>query len=236
MVENTGQDAEKDVLLENLSSGTKRETKKRKMSDCERPRQTSSTVNEEEATNEEKELKETVPESNPNEEGHQGPQLSKKQRKKLAKQKAKQLDEAVAFLHQHHPKTGSLAETKSETKQVLLTKERRLPGGVLVKDIVIGSGAAVKLGRNVSILYQGAFPSGKVFDRNNKSRNNPLIFRLGTGEVIKGLEKGVEGMKVGGEREITIPPELGYGKKGSGNVVPPNSTLVFSVQLVGLGS
>jgi peptidylprolyl isomerase/FKBP-type peptidyl-prolyl cis-trans isomerase FkpA len=53
--------------------------------------------------------------------------------------------------------------------------------------------------------------------------------------VIQGLEKGVEGMRVGGEREITIPPELGYGKKGSGNVVPPNSTLVFSVQLVGLG-
>ncbi len=83
-------------------------------------------------------------------------------------------------------------------------------------------------------MYEAAFPNGKVFDK-SKNRNNPFTFRQGTGEVIKGLEKGLEGMKVGGEREITIPPEQGYGKAGSGKVVPPNSTLVFSVQLVGLG-
>lgn len=233
IVENTEQTAKKDSVLEHVSTDTNREAKKRKMSGCERPRQTSSTGNEEEVTNEENECAETAPEFNPN--GvDQVPQLSKRQRKKLAKQKASQLAEAVAFLHQHDPTTESLAEGKGETKKVPLTKERRLPGGVWVKDIVIGSGATVKLGRNVSILYKGAFTSGKVFDR-NRNRNHPLIFRLGTGEVIQGLEKGVEGMRVGGEREITIPPELGYGKKGSGNVVPPNSTLVFSVQLVGLG-
>jgi FKBP-type peptidyl-prolyl cis-trans isomerase len=233
IVEDTQQHAEKDPLLENVSSDTKRESKKRRMSDCERPRQTSSTAKEEEPIEEEKESQEAAPESNHIEED-QAPQLSKKQRKRLAKQKAKEIAEAVAFLNQHKPNAGSLAESKSGTKKVVLTNERRLPGGVLVRDIVVGSGTTVKLGRNVSILYEGAFPTGKVFDR-NKNRNNPLMFRLGTGEVIKGLEKGMEGMKVGGEREITIPPELGYGKKGSGNVVPPNSTLVFSVQLVRLG-
>jgi FKBP-type peptidyl-prolyl cis-trans isomerase len=236
VVENTEKSAKKDSELEHVSTDTNRDTKKRKMTGCERPRQTSSTGHDEDVTNEENEFAETAPECNPNGVDQVPPhQLSKRQRKKLAKQKASQLAEAVAFLHQHDSTTESLAKGKSETKKVPpLTKERRLPGGVLVKDVVIGSGATVKLGRNVSILYKGAFTSGKVFDR-NRNRNHPLIFRLGTGEVIQGLEKGVEGMRVGGEREITIPPELGYGKKGSGNVVPPNSTLVFSVQLVGLG-
>jgi peptidylprolyl isomerase/FKBP-type peptidyl-prolyl cis-trans isomerase FkpA len=67
------------------------------------------------------------------------------------------------------------------------------------------------------------------------NKKNPLQFRLGTRQVVRGLEKGLEGMRVGGEREITIPPELGYGKNGSGNVIPPNATLVFSVQLLGVG-
>jgi FKBP-type peptidyl-prolyl cis-trans isomerase len=167
--------------------------------------------------------------------------LSKRQRKKLAKKKAKEFAEAVALLNKHealgdlNKKKKKKEEEEDETEKVTsVTKERRLPSGVYVKDIIVGNGAPVKLGRKVSILYEAAFPNGKVFDK-SKNRNNPFTFRQGTGEVIKGLEKGLEGMKVGGEREITIPPEQGYGKAGSGNVVPPNSTLVFSVQLVGLG-
>jgi FKBP-type peptidyl-prolyl cis-trans isomerase len=166
--------------------------------------------------------------------------LSKRQRKKLAKKKAKELAEAVALLNKHEAlgdsnKKKKKKEEEGETEKVTsVTKDRRLPSGVYVKDIIVGNGAPVKLGRKVSILYEAAFLNGKVFDK-SKNRNNPFAFRQGTGEVIKGLEKGLEGMKVGGEREITIPPEQGYGKAGSGKVVPPNSTLVFSVQLVGLG-
>lgn len=231
LMEDTEPHIENDALLEK-GSNTKRETKKRKMSDCEHPQETRPIVQEEESNKDAKDLEVTVPDSSHNEED-QAPQLSKKQRKKLAKQKAKELAEAVAFLNKHEGKP-SPGEAKSGTKKVPLTKERRLPSGVFVNDIIIGTGPIVKLGRKVSILYKAAFPTGKVFDK-NKNRNNPLTFRQGTGEVIRGLEKGLEGMKVGGEREITIPPELGYGKKGSSNVVPPNSTLVFSVQLVGLG-
>ena len=230
--DNTEQHIENDSLLEtNVSS------KKRKMSESESQQEIRPIVNEEESNKVAKGLEVTASHSSHNEEDQDSSQLSKKQRRKLAKQKAKELAEAVALLNKHEFKGNKpLEENKTVTKKVplLLTKERRLPSGVLVKDLIIGMGPTVQLGRNVSILYEGAFPTGKVFDK-NKNRNKPLTFRLGTGEVIRGLEKGLEGMKVGGEREITIPPELGYGKKGSSNVVPPNSTLVFSVQLVGLG-
>lgn len=112
--------------------------------------------------------------------------------------------------------------------------ERRLAGGILVKDIIIGDGSQVKLGRRASILYTGSFPDGKVFDK-NQNRRSPLQFRVGTGEVIRGLERGLEGMRVNGERTIVIPPHLGYGKKGSGKVIPKNSTLVFHVNLISVG-
>lgn len=232
--DHTEQHIENDSLLEKHVS-----SKKRKMSESESESQqeTRPIVNEKESNKDAKGLEVTAPHSSHNEEDQASRQLSKKQRKKLAKQKAKELAEAVALLNKHElkGKKQPLEENKTVMKKVpLLTKERRLPCGVLVKDLIIGMGPTVQLGRQVSILYEGAFPTGKVFDK-NKNRNKPLTFRLGTGEVIRGLEKGLEGMKVGGEREITIPPELGYGKKGSSNVVPPNSTLVFSVQLVGLG-
>jgi FKBP-type peptidyl-prolyl cis-trans isomerase len=163
-------------------------------------------------------------------------QLSKTQRKKLAKQKAKELEEAVAILNKHDAmQKKDVQDDSSKRKHVSsMTKERRIKGGVLVRDIVIGTGALVKAGRKLSILYEGSFPDGKVFDR-NKSKTNPLVFRQGTAQVVRGLELGMEGMKVGGEREITIPPELGYGAKGSGAVIPPNATLIFSVQFVAMG-
>lgn len=220
------------------TSTIKTATKKRKLSN------TDSTKDDVDATNDSQDHQQEKQESSQNNEDNnedtqQTKRLSKRQRKKLAKQKAKELAEAVAFLNKHESKGVALSNnnnTKSTNKSInkSLTRERRLPSGVLVKDIIVGTGAPVKLGRKVSILYEGSFPNGKVFDR-NKNRNSPLTFRQGTGQVIKGLEKGIEGMKLGGERELTIPPELGYGRKGSGNVVPPNSTLVFTVQLVGLG-
>mmetsp|Transcript_2780 Transcript_2780/g.4314 ORF Transcript_2780/g.4314 Transcript_2780/m.4314 type:complete len:504 (+) Transcript_2780:62-1573(+) len=175
-------------------------------------------------------------------------ELSKKQRKKLAKQKSKELAEALAIQNKHNqamntsksklasdpPGTRSGNKDAVGSKAVPLTKERRLKSGVVVKDILIGTGTSLKPGRKVSICYEGRFADGskKVFDK-NMNKKKPLTFRQGTGAVIAGLDQGVEGMRVGGEREITIPPELGYGKKGSGNVIPPDATLHFSVQVVG---
>jgi len=218
---------EKETAKDGANKAT---TKKRKLSNAE----DNSTPADKEESKQHQHVDEKPSQAN-QDKGEATQQLSKRQRKKLAKKKEKELAEAVAFLNKHESKVDSHENKKSASKKTTsLMKERRLPSGVLVKDIIVGNGAPVKLGRKVSILYEGAFPSGKVFDR-NKNRNAPLTFRQGTGEVIRGLEKGIEGMKVGGEREITIPPEQGYGKKGSGKVVPPNSTLVFSVQLVGLG-
>ena len=162
-------------------------------------------------------------------------QLTKNQRRKLAKQKSKELADEVAKLNQHEKKkTPQTPADDKKTKKISLTKPRRLPNGVYVRDLVVGIGNVVKMGRKVSILYEGTFPdSGKVFDKNN-NKASPLVFRQGTGQVVKGLDKGMEGMRVGGSREITIPPELGYGKKGSGPV-PPNATLQFSVEVLKVG-
>ena len=174
--------------------------------------------------------------------------MSKKQRKKLAEKKAQELADAVAKEQGHDTKKAEdgdeskkskkKKEKKDKEKEEVptksLTRERRIEGGVTVRDIVIGVGQSVKPGRKVSINYEGSLASdGSVFDK-NKSKTSPLNFRPGTGEVIKGLDKGMEGMKVGGERIITIPPAMGYGKKGNA-MIPKNSTLVFTVKLLGVG-
>lgn len=158
--------------------------------------------------------------------------LTKKQRKKLAKQKEMELQKVVAEVNNHSEKKKEVK--KPEEKKVSLTRKRMIEGGITVQDIIHGTGSMIRSGRKISINYTGTFPdSGKVFDKNT-SKSNPLTFRVGTGEVIKGLDRGLAGMKVGGERVITIPPELAYGKKGSGNI-PGNATLCFSVKLLSVG-
>jgi FKBP-type peptidyl-prolyl cis-trans isomerase len=129
-----------------------------------------------------------------------------------------------------------MKKEESEQKRTRsITKPRTIQGGIRIQDIVHGSGSAVRNGRRVSINYVGTFPNdgNKIFDK-NQSKGKPLTFRLGTGEVIKGLDRGMIGMKVGGEREITIPPKLGYGEKGTSGI-PGNSTLCFTVQLKSMG-
>jgi FK506-binding nuclear protein len=159
--------------------------------------------------------------------------LTKKQRKLLAKKKAEELQKVVAKENHHEAKAA--ASKQVETKNVSLTKPRTIAGGIVVQDIIHGNGAAVRAGRKVSIHYTATFPeTDKVFDKNH-SKGSPLTFRTGTREVIRGLDQGLAGMKVGGERVITIPPKLGYGKKGSGNV-PPGATLCFAVKLLSVGA
>ncbi|HWD23204.1 MAG TPA: FKBP-type peptidyl-prolyl cis-trans isomerase [Burkholderiales bacterium] len=103
-----------------------------------------------------------------------------------------------------------------------------------IEDLVVGSGAAAAKGQRVTVHYTGWLTNGSKFD-SSKDRNQPFAFSLGRGEVIQGWDQGVEGMKVGGKRKLTIAPELGYGARGAGGVIPPNATLVFEVELLEVG-
>ncbi len=120
---------------------------------------------------------------------------------------------------------------KPATKAELAKKaeeERKL---ISIEEIAPGAGAEAKDGDMVEIHYVGTFPDGKKFD-SSRDRGQTFSFKLGAGQVIKGFDMGVLGMKVGGKRKVTIPPELGYGARGAGSAVPPNSTLVFEIELI----
>jgi|SRR5579862_3977805 len=98
-------------------------------------------------------------------------------------------------------------------------------------DIVVGTGATAVSGSQVKVHYTGWLISGQKFD-SSLDRGEPFSFMLGAGQVIKGWDEGVAGMKVGGKRQLRIPPTLGYGAEGSGGVIPPNATLIFDVELL----
>ena len=101
---------------------------------------------------------------------------------------------------------------------------------VKIEDTQVGTGAEAVPGKTLSVHYTGKLENGKVFD--SSVGKDPLTFTLGAGQMIPGFEQGVTGMKVGGKRTVTIPPSLGYGEQGAGDAVPPNSTLIFELELV----
>jgi len=104
---------------------------------------------------------------------------------------------------------------------------------LVVEDLVLGAGAAIDAGQIAVVHYTGTLTDGTVFD-SSVSRNVPFRFPLGAGRVIVGWDQGVAGMRVGGKRRLTIPPELAYGDRGADAVIPPNATLMFDVELVGI--
>ena len=100
-----------------------------------------------------------------------------------------------------------------------------------IEDLIQGQGAEAVSGKTVSVHYTGTLTNGSKFD-SSLDRGSPFSFALGAGQVIKGWDQGVAGMKVGGKRKLTIPPELGYGARGFPPVIPANSTLIFEVELL----
>ncbi len=106
-----------------------------------------------------------------------------------------------------------------------------MPDGLKFTDDVVGTGTEAQKGKTVSVHYTGWLADGTKFD-SSRDRNTPFSFPLGQGQVIKGWDEGVAGMKVGGKRTLTIPADLGYGARGAGGVIPPNATLKFEVELL----
>ncbi len=104
---------------------------------------------------------------------------------------------------------------------------------LIIEELTVGDGATAAAGQSVSVHYTGWLTDGTKFD-SSVDRNDPFEFNLGQGQVIAGWDQGVAGMQIGGKRKLTIPPEMGYGSRGAGGVIPPNATLVFEVELLGV--
>jgi FKBP-type peptidyl-prolyl cis-trans isomerase FkpA len=111
--------------------------------------------------------------------------------------------------------------------------EKITDSGLKIEELVEGDGQLAEAGQQVSVHYTGWLLDGDKFD-SSVDRNQPFQFALGKGMVIRGWDEGVAGMKVGGKRRLTIPPQLGYGAQGAGGVIPPNATLVFDVELLAI--
>lgn len=127
-------------------------------------------------------------------------------------------------------------ESQNSTPAPLATESATLNpiamnNDLVIEDIKVGTGDEAVAGKKVTVNYKGTLTNGTQFD-SSYDRGTPFTFNLGAGEVIQGWDNGVKGMKVGGKRKLTIPSQLGYGERGAGNLIPPNATLIFEVELL----
>lgn len=117
-----------------------------------------------------------------------------------------------------------------------VSNNKKMQGDVTelkIEDITVGTGAEAVAGKEISVHYTGTLTNGTKFD-SSKDRGTPFEFTLGAGQVIQGWDQGFTGMKVGGKRKLVIPPSMGYGAQGAGGAIPPNATLIFEVELLGV--
>ncbi|MCV3214203.1 FKBP-type peptidyl-prolyl cis-trans isomerase [Plectonema radiosum NIES-515] len=129
-----------------------------------------------------------------------------------------------------------VASTPSSTPKKTTTGANKVvttSSGLKYTELKVGTGATPKTGQTVTVHYTGTLENGTKFD-SSRDRGVPFEFSLGTGQVIKGWDEGIGTMKVGGRRKLIIPPKLGYGARGAGGVIPPNATLIFDVELLGI--
>jgi FKBP-type peptidyl-prolyl cis-trans isomerase len=123
------------------------------------------------------------------------------------------------------------AEPSSSAPQEITT-----PSGLMIQDLAVGNGPIAEEGMTVIVNYTGWLTDGTKFDSSHDPGKQPLRFVVGAGNVIRGWDEGVQGMRVGGRRKLTIPPDLAYGERGYPGAIPPNSTLVFEIEFLGVAN